>query len=130
MRTGVEVRIGEVEKMKRYEIRYPITAYTFPSDARIHDVRIDEEYIHVELMDGRILSIPLWWIPTVYNARPEEREKYEISRDRRMVIWDPERCEINDELRIADYLVTEKKGLTPRAADAAAPRANVGEISA
>ncbi len=116
--------------MKRYKIQYPLTAYTFPSDARIHKARIDEAYIHVELMDGRILSIPLWWIPTVYNARAEEREKYEISRDRTMLIWDPERCEINDELRIADYLTTEKKGPTERSTNAALPRANVGEFSA
>jgi hypothetical protein len=28
----------------------------------------------------------------------------EISRDRTMLIWDPSRCAINDEVRIADYL--------------------------
>jgi hypothetical protein len=33
-----------------------------------------------------------------------EREKFEISRDRRMVIWDPDHCAINDEMRIDDYL--------------------------
>jgi hypothetical protein len=90
--------------VKQYRVQYPLSAYTFPSEARIHTVRVDEEYIHIELLDGRILSIPLWWIPTVYNARLEEREKFEISRDRTMLIWDPERCEINDELRVKDYL--------------------------
>lgn len=104
MNTEVEANRGKVEKVKRYKIQYPLTAYTFPSDARIHAVRFDEEYIHIELMDGRILSIPLWWIPTLYNAAAEEREKYIISRDRTMLIWDSERCEINDELRVADYL--------------------------
>ena len=33
------------------------------------------------------------------NAPPEEREKYEISQDRRMIIWDPDKCSINDEVR-------------------------------
>jgi hypothetical protein len=58
----------------------------------------------VSLTDGRMLSVPLWWIPTLYNAPHEEREKYEINQSRTMIIWDPDRCAINDELRIADYL--------------------------
>jgi len=89
---------------KRYKVQYPISAYTFPHEARIHQVRFDDAYMHVELTDGRILSVPLWWIPTLHNATPAEREKVEISRDRTMLIWDPARCAINDEVRIADYL--------------------------
>ncbi len=60
--------------------------------------------MHVDLTDGRKLSIPLWWIPTLHNASPEDREKYEISQSRTMIIWDPEKSGINDEIRIADYL--------------------------
>jgi uncharacterized protein DUF2442 len=76
----------------------------FPQEARIHQVQFDEEYLHIELIDGRKLAIPLWWIPTLHNASPEEREKYEINRSRTMLIWDPAKCAINDEVRIADYL--------------------------
>jgi len=67
-------------------------------------VHFDDEYMHVVLTDGRMLAVPLWWIPTLYNAPPEEREKYELNRSRTMIIWDPGKCAINDELRIADYL--------------------------
>lgn len=90
--------------VKRYKIQYPISAYTFPREARIHQVRFDEEYLHVELTDGRRLTLPLWWIPTLYNAPAEEREKYELNHSRTMLIWDPDKCAINDEVRIADYL--------------------------
>jgi len=72
-------------------------------DARIHDVRFDEEHIHIDLTDGRILSIPLWWIPTVHNASPEDRKKYEINRSRTMILWDPDKSTINDELRLTDF---------------------------
>jgi hypothetical protein len=89
---------------KRYAVQYPISEYTFPTDARIRKAHIDADYIHIELMDERVISIPLRWIPTVYHAKPEERNKFEISRDRTMLIWDPEKCAINDELRLADYL--------------------------
>ena len=97
-------QVDEQFEVRRYKVQYPISAYTFPREARLHHVRFDDEYIHLELTDGRRLSVPLWWIPTVYNAPPEEREKYELSRDRTMIIWDPNKCVINDELRIADYL--------------------------
>jgi hypothetical protein len=97
-------QVEEQWQVKRYKVQYPISAYTFPREARIHQVRFDDEYMHIELTDGRVLSLPLWWIPTLYDASPEEREKYEINRNRTMIIWDPGKCAINDEVRIADYL--------------------------
>ena len=87
-----------------YEIPYSTDDYTFPAEALIHAVRFDEQYIHLDLTDGRILSIPLAWIPTLRNAAPEERPKFTISRDRKALIWDPSVCGINDELFIDDYL--------------------------
>jgi len=99
-----EVLVEEEQQVRRYRVQYPIASYVFPREARIHDVRFDEEHLHLELSDGRMLAVPLWWIPTLYNAAPEEREKYEINRDRTMLVWDPARCDINDEFRVADYL--------------------------
>jgi len=92
--------------VKWCDISYPASAYTFPREALVHRVRFDENYMHLELTDGRMLSVPLSWIPTLHNAAPEEREKYEISQDRKMIIWDPDKCSINDEVRIDDYLAT------------------------
>ncbi len=100
---NTQVQDEEQILTKRYPIRYALADYTFPTDARIQALWIDEEYIHIELMDKRVISIPLRWMPTVYHAKPEQRNKFEISRDRTMVIWDPEKCAINDELRLADY---------------------------
>jgi Protein of unknown function (DUF2442) len=103
MSTKVE-QVEEKFKVKRYEIQHPVSAYTFPRETHIHQVRFDDKSMHVELTDGRVLSVPLWWIPTLHSASPEERGKYEISRDRTMIIWDPDKCAINDEVRIADYM--------------------------
>jgi hypothetical protein len=97
-------RVEEHFKVERYRVQYPISAYTFPREALIHQVQFDDERMHVELTDGRALSIPLWWIPTLHNAAPEEREKYEINQSRTMIIWDPDKCAINDEICIVDYL--------------------------
>lgn len=105
MSTGV-TQSKERTDARWYEIKYKASDYTFPSDdPRIERVWFDAEYMHVELEDGRRLSVPLWWIPSLYHAPPEEREKYRISRSRTMIFWDPDECDINDEVRIRDYLV-------------------------
>jgi len=96
--------MDEKIQVKRYKVRHSIDEYTFPKEPYIHDVRFDEKHMHVELTDGRVLSIPLWWIPTVHNASVEDRKKFEINQSRTMIIWDPDKCGINDEISIADYL--------------------------
>jgi hypothetical protein len=42
------------------------------------DVRFDCEMMHVRLMDGRIISVPLDWFPRLKNAKQAEREKYRL----------------------------------------------------
>ena len=105
MTTRIE-SADEQYEVKRYKIPYTLSAYTFPGEALIQQVRFDDDYIHVELVDKRILSIPLQWIPTLHNAPAQEREKYQIHQNRKMLVWDPDICAINDELRIADYLAS------------------------
>ena len=66
--------------------------------------RFDDNCVHIDMTGGCVLTVLLWWIPIVHNASMAEREKYEISRDRRMVVWDPDHWAINDEMRIDNYL--------------------------
>jgi hypothetical protein len=96
--------MDEKIQVKRYKVQRSIDEYTFPKEAVIHAVRFDEKHIHVELTDQRIISIPLWWIPTIYNASAKNREKFEISQSRAMIIWNPDISGINDEINILDYL--------------------------
>lgn len=103
MGTNVK-QMDEKAQVKRYKVQHSIVEYTFPKEAIIHDVKFDDKFIHVELTDQRMISIPLWWIPTVYNATLEDRRKFEINQSRTMIIWNPDKCGINDEISIADYL--------------------------
>ena len=91
-------------KEKWYKIPYSASEYTFPRDAILRRVQFNDTTMHLELTDGRVISVPLSWIPSLQNAVPEEREKYEISQDRKMIVWDPDKCAINDEVRVDDYL--------------------------
>ena len=83
-------RVEGKTKARRFKIQYPISDYTFPQEARIHAISFSDEYMHVDLTDGRKLSVPLWCILTLHHALPEEREKFEINQSQTMVIWDPE----------------------------------------
>lgn len=88
-----------------YTVTHRAEEYRWPSDALIHRVRLDARFLHVEFVDGRNLSIPLSWIPTLREAQPEDREKFTISRDRRLIVWDPFETGtgINEIVRISDY---------------------------
>ena len=107
MVTGTK-QTNDKAKVKRYKIQHSINEYTFPKEAHIHTVDFDDQYMHVELTDARILSIPLMWIPTLYNASSEARKKFEISQNRTIIIWDPDKSGINDEISILDYLGPSK----------------------
>jgi Protein of unknown function (DUF2442) len=47
-------------------------------DERVKNVRLTEETISVDLMDGRTITVPLSWYPRLLNATPEQRGKWEI----------------------------------------------------
>lgn len=74
-------------------------------------MQIDESYVRMELTDGRILSIPLHWIPTVYDAAPEDREKFRVNSSQNIIVWDPEEGPINEELRVQDYGSSGSQGV-------------------
>ncbi|MFN6471370.1 MAG: DUF2442 domain-containing protein [Nostoc sp. SerVER01] len=46
------------------------------ADERVKDVRFTDETISVDLMDGRTITVPLVWYPTLLNATPQQRLKW------------------------------------------------------
>ena len=49
------------------------------ADARVKDVRMSEDTLSVDLMDGRTITVPLAWYPRLLNASPKERSNWKIS---------------------------------------------------
>ena len=49
------------------------------ADERVKDVRLDEEAISVDLMDGRTIRVPLAWYPRLLRATREERGNWQTS---------------------------------------------------
>lgn len=46
---------------------------------RIKDVRLTEDTLSVDLLDGRTISVPLAWYPRLLHATPEERDHWRIA---------------------------------------------------
>lgn len=46
---------------------------------RVKHVRIDEDMLSVDLLDGRTISVPLAWYPRLLGATPAQRKKWKLS---------------------------------------------------
>jgi len=49
------------------------------ADERVKDVKTDENYLIVDLMDGRTISVPLVWYPKLLHSSQEKRSNWKIS---------------------------------------------------
>jgi hypothetical protein len=46
---------------------------------RVKHVRVDENMLTVDLVDGRSVSVPLAWYPRLLHATPAQRANWEIA---------------------------------------------------
>ena len=49
------------------------------TDERVKTVRISEDSLVVDLMDGRTISVPLAWYPRLVNAEPKLLRNWTIA---------------------------------------------------
>ncbi|HSQ79415.1 MAG TPA: DUF2442 domain-containing protein [Candidatus Bathyarchaeia archaeon] len=47
--------------------------------ARAREVWFESGMLHVRLVDGRIISVPLDWFPRLKNARPEQQGHWRLT---------------------------------------------------
>ncbi|MBE9121527.1 DUF2442 domain-containing protein [Tychonema sp. LEGE 07199] len=64
------------------------------ADERVKHIHFTEETISVDLMDGRIITVPLIWYPRLFNAAPHQREKWEVCGGGYGIHWE----EIDEDL--------------------------------
>jgi hypothetical protein len=93
-----------LDKPKSFGVRYPQSAYTVPTDARAQRVTFEDRHMHIHLVDGRAIVVPLQWIPSLEHAGRADLEKYRIGWDGLLIYWDPEDGPINEDLLVATYL--------------------------
>ena len=56
-------------------------------EPRIKEIRVTENTITADLVDGRTISVPLAWSWRLSDATPEQRTNYEIIGDGQGVHW-------------------------------------------
>ena len=71
-----------------------------PTTALAKSVEFDADMMHVFLTDGRIISVPINWFPTLKNAKPEERLKYEFGGGGIGLHWP----ELDEDLSVAGLM--------------------------
>lgn len=79
-----------------------------PTTALAKSVRFDDDFIYVTFTDGRILSVPLVWFPTLHAATPAQRARCEIGGGGIALHWP----DLDEDLSIAGLMA----GADPRSA--------------
>ena len=64
------------------------------------DVRFDGERLHVQLSDGREISVPLDWFPKLRNATPEQRSHWSLIGKGIGIHWE----DLDEDLSVAGLL--------------------------
>jgi uncharacterized protein (DUF433 family) len=67
---------------------------------RVRDVKVTEDDISVDLMDGRTIIVPLVWYPRLLHATPAQRARWEIAGGGFGIHWP----EIDEDLSTAGML--------------------------
>ncbi len=76
-----------------------VRAYV-PTSATATSVEFDEHLMHVQLADGRIISVPLIWFPLLNDATPSQLRNCEISPAGIGLHWP----ELDEDLSVAGLL--------------------------
>jgi hypothetical protein len=79
---------------------YGMTSLVPDGEPRAHTVRVTDDELVVQLVDGRRLGVPLALFPRLLHATSEQREKYELLGDGEGIHWP----DLNEDLSVAGLL--------------------------
>jgi hypothetical protein len=65
-----------------------------------HSVNFTEHSMNVDLLDGRTISVPIAWFPTLSKASQSQRENWELLGDGEGIHWP----EIDEDLSVSGLL--------------------------
>ena len=70
------------------------------ADERVADVELTEDTLGVTLMDGRTITIPLYWYPRLQEASEAQRRNWQISGGGYGLHWP----DVDEDLSTAGHL--------------------------
>lgn len=74
-----------------------------PSDERVKDVRVTDDVLTVDLMDGRSISVPIAWFPRLLEGTAEQRARWQPAGGGYGIHWP----ELDEDLSVAGLLRDE-----------------------
>jgi len=78
-------------------------------EARAQSVRLTDDAVTVDLVDGRTIIVPLVWFPRLWHGTPQERNHFEIFGDGVYLHWP----DLDEDLTIAGLLAGRRSGERP-----------------
>ena len=69
-------------------------------------VKVSDEGLTVDLVDGRTITVPLGWFPRLWHGTPQERKHFEISADGAYIHWP----DLDEDLTVAGLLAGQRSG--------------------
>lgn len=77
--------------------------------ARAQSVRVTEDSLIVDLIDGRTIIVPLAWYPRLWYGTPQERQNFEIIGDGEYIHW----IDLDEDLSVSGILAGRRSGESP-----------------
>lgn len=72
-------------------------------------VNLNDDYLRLELEDGRVLSVPIAWYPRLVHGTEAERQNFQISGAGFGIHWP----ELDEDIGIAGLLLGKKSSESP-----------------
>lgn len=73
-------------------------------------VSITEETLTVELIDGRVISVPLAWYPRLVHGTPQERAEWRLIGDGEGIHWP----ELDEDISVENVILGRPSGESQR----------------
>jgi hypothetical protein len=81
---------------------------TETSEARAQRVSVSEHSLVVDLVDGRIISVPLAWYPRLAHGTAAERSRWRLIGDGEGIHWP----ELDEDISVEGLLAGRRSGET------------------
>lgn len=72
-------------------------------------VNLNDDYLILELEDGRVLSVPIAWYPRLVHGTEAERQNFQISGAGFGIHWP----ELDEDIGVAGLLLGKKSSESP-----------------
>ena len=79
-------------------------------EPRGKSVKINDDEVMVDLVDGRTITVPLVWYPRLWHGSPQERNHFEIFADGAYIHWP----DLDEDLTVAGMLAGQRSGESPQ----------------